>query len=93
MTFTVGTDLDQLADGVFVQFLHWKVSLYISRLSTLYILERSHYGQPILREWGVMVYHSEDRVATKIIFHTQLLLHRWAVNYWSLNLGPLPPKL
>ena len=30
MTFSVDTDLDQLAKVVFVCFLHWKVTLYVS---------------------------------------------------------------
>lgn len=46
-----------------VHFLHRIVSIFFP-YSTLYSLEESHYVQPTLMEWEVMLYHFKDGVAT-----------------------------
>lgn len=48
---TVDTDLDHLAEAVFVSFPYWKVTLFLSML----FLRRKNSVQPILRKWRVML--------------------------------------
>ena len=52
----IDIDLDHLAEAVFDSFLHWSHS-FLPSLSILYSLEGSHYVQPTLKEWGVMLSH------------------------------------
>lgn len=46
MTFSVDTDLDQLAKVVFVCFLHWKVTLYVSPVQQCTFWKKVTMGSP-----------------------------------------------
>lgn len=62
---TIDINLDHLTEMVFVRF--FTVKLLFSPISILYSLEGSHYGQPTLKKWLVMLYLLEGILSTNVI--------------------------